>query len=634
MQSEERTHDSIATPANALDGGAPRLRLTSIDATGGPASTCLTNNSMPHGAPRFSGLRRSALATALIGASVLVGNGLFVGSAAAAALCATPPLTGTTTASGVINTYYPAQTAITAGTSNTTVTVGTSRGSATPIAVGDLVLVDADAGRTDRLDQHQRLRRRRRVGDRLGISQQRFVHRRAVRVRDRPVGRRGGRRPQRGGCQRRARQQLRQRQRDGDARAAALPDRAGAAVLDGDPQRRHAAGGSGVGWVERRHRRARRRQQPQPQRGSHRRQRAGLPTAACSAVAVAPRAWPTPTTEQPRPAPPTVRRPRASPGTAKWTTGAADTVGDGYPNGDFGRGAPGNAGGGGTDGDPASNGQNSGGGGGGNGGAGGVGGNTWSSNLARGGYGGVVVPGTASRVFLGGGGGAGSDNNAVLSSAGGAGGGIVLVRAGSLSGTGTITADGAPASMSGQDGSGGGGAGGSIVVLTTLTGAASGIAGLTIASPRWRRRQRDARRPTRARRWWRWWTGDHVVGHGSDDGHRRRQRDPRADEQCLRSDEWQRRRFVDHRGHDRRDRYQHRLAMHRRQRDQVGGLEPGDPRPDRDLHGRGHQQRPVSADRHGACRCHRHAACRRSARRHGHAPPRQGRVARRAAVAR
>ena len=202
-------------------------------------------------------------------------------------------------------------------------------------------------------------------------------------------------------------------------------------------------------------------------------------------------------------------------GTPKWTTGAADTVGDGYPNGDFARGAPGNAGGGGTDGNPATNDQNSGGGGGGNGGAGGLGGNTWSSNLPRGGYGGAVVPGTASRVFLGGGGGAGSDNNAVLSSAGGAGGGIVLVRAGSLSGTGTITADGAPGNISGQDGSGGGGAGGSIVVLTSLTGAASGIGGLDGPRPRWRRRQRDACRPARARRWRRRWTGDHVVGHGA-----------------------------------------------------------------------------------------------------------------------
>ncbi|MGA9752001.1 MAG: hypothetical protein WBS54_09450, partial [Acidobacteriota bacterium] len=64
---------------------------------------------------------------------------------------------------------------------------------------------------------------------------------------------------------------------------------------------------------------------------------------------------------------------------------------DGYPNGDFYRGAPGNAGGGGNDADPTANDQNSGGGGGANGGAGGNGGNTWKSNLAIGGLPGSVV---------------------------------------------------------------------------------------------------------------------------------------------------------------------------------------------------------------------------------------------------
>ena len=163
-----------------------------------------------------------------------------------------------------------------------------------------------------------------------------------------------------------------------------------------------------------------------------------------------------------------------------WQTGDPDSVGNGYPNGDFARGAPGNAGGGGTDGNPATNDQNSGGGGGGNGGVGGRGGNTWSSNLAVGGFGGSTVPGSVTRAFLGGGGGAGSDNNNVLSSAGGAGGGAVLIRAGSLSGTGTINADGADGDTSGQDGAGGAGAGGTVVVLTSAAGAASGFAGLTI----------------------------------------------------------------------------------------------------------------------------------------------------------
>ncbi len=85
-------------------------------------------------------------------------------------------------------------------------------------------------------------------------------------------------------------------------------------------------------------------------------------------------------------------------------------------------------------------------------------------------------------IVLGGGGGAGSDNNAVLQSGGGAGGGIVFVRAGSLSGTGSIVANGNNGQISGQDGSGGGGAGGTVVVVTSVTGAASGLSGLTITA--------------------------------------------------------------------------------------------------------------------------------------------------------
>ena len=82
-------------------------------------------------------------------------------------------------------------------------------------------------------------------------------------------------------------------------------------------------------------------------------------------------------------------------GTPRWlwnaaTSAVVDTGVEGYPNGSMARGAPGNAGGGSTDGHPSANDENSGGGGGGNGGAGGIGGNTWNSNIARGGYGGVV----------------------------------------------------------------------------------------------------------------------------------------------------------------------------------------------------------------------------------------------------
>lgn len=154
---------------------------------------------------------------------------------------------------------------------------------------------------------------------------------------------------------------------------------------------------------------------------------------------------------------------------------------EGYPKGSYFRGAPGNAGGGGTDGSPSSdNGQNSGGGGGGNGGIGGRGGNSWSSNLSIGGIGGGTVTPAANRLVLGGGGGAGTTNNGANATAsGGKGGGIVVIRAGAISGTGTITANGANAPDSNPtccgDGAGGGGAGGSIMVTAANPAGISGI---------------------------------------------------------------------------------------------------------------------------------------------------------------
>lgn len=140
---------------------------------------------------------------------------------------------------------------------------------------------------------------------------------------------------------------------------------------------------------------------------------------------------------------------------------------EGYLNGTMGRGAPGNAGGGSTDGNPTSNNQNSGGGGGGNGGSGGKGGLAWQSAFDSGGFGGAVFPATQARLALGGGGGAGTiNNNVAWQSSGGPGGGMVMIRAGTVSGTGTINANGTDAP--GQplnDSGGGGGAGGSVLVL-------------------------------------------------------------------------------------------------------------------------------------------------------------------------
>jgi mucin-19 len=157
-------------------------------------------------------------------------------------------------------------------------------------------------------------------------------------------------------------------------------------------------------------------------------------------------------------------------------------VPNGYPNGDRGRGAPGNAGGGGNQ-------HNSGGGGGGNGGIGGFGGNTWNNNEAAyageryGGIGGANGYNSGTRIILGGGGGAGDvgGNGGVPPNLahGGSGGGIVMIRASSVIGTGTINANGAPG-IPGPltDAGGGGGAGGS-VWISTSTGILPGSLSIT-----------------------------------------------------------------------------------------------------------------------------------------------------------
>lgn len=161
-------------------------------------------------------------------------------------------------------------------------------------------------------------------------------------------------------------------------------------------------------------------------------------------------------------------------------------AGVGYPSGTAGtdgsmaRGAPGNAGAGGTDSDPANNDQNAGGGGGANGGGGGFGGDSWNTNLSSGGEGGAPFPATIDRIAMGGGGGAGTRNNSNgdnLASSGSSGGGLIFIRADSLTGTATLTANGANAyNGTANDAGGGGGAGGTIVVLA----ANGGEGGLTL----------------------------------------------------------------------------------------------------------------------------------------------------------
>jgi hypothetical protein len=148
---------------------------------------------------------------------------------------------------------------------------------------------------------------------------------------------------------------------------------------------------------------------------------------------------------------------------------------DGYPGGDMGRGAPGNAGGGGADAHVAANDQNTGGGGGGNGGAGGGGGKSWSSDIADGGHGGVFTPSTT-QLVMGGGGGAGARNNSSgTMSSGGSGGGIVMIRFAGLTNGLTVTANGMMGVDPQNDGGGGGGAGGTVMVTAQAT-----ISGVTV----------------------------------------------------------------------------------------------------------------------------------------------------------
>ncbi|TAG79299.1 MAG: hypothetical protein EAZ21_10870, partial [Betaproteobacteria bacterium] len=151
----------------------------------------------------------------------------------------------------------------------------------------------------------------------------------------------------------------------------------------------------------------------------------------------------------------------------------------GYPGGDYGRGAPGNAGGGGI-------GHNSGGGGGANGGIGGRGGATYSGETGTtfivsaanggvgnsrdvGGFGGAPFT-TAGRMIMGGGGGAGDANGGGLEPAeegpGGVGGGIIFFSSGSVAAgqNGNFVANGGNGVDADAEGTGGGGAGGSVIL--------------------------------------------------------------------------------------------------------------------------------------------------------------------------
>ena len=178
---------------------------------------------------------------------------------------------------------------------------------------------------------------------------------------------------------------------------------------------------------------------------------------------------------------------------------------------DGGRGAPGNAGGGGANHDNAR--DNGGGGGGGNNGIGGYGALGWRNagwtdaaataagypnvaqdnvtvyNLAGIGGGAILRGGAdADLLVMGGGGAAGGENNNSpgTTASGGAGGGVVMVRAGSITGTGTVTTQGAAGqTQTGNDAGGGGGAGGSVLVWSNAVGGAVGTLTVNASGGKW-----------------------------------------------------------------------------------------------------------------------------------------------------
>ena len=154
---------------------------------------------------------------------------------------------------------------------------------------------------------------------------------------------------------------------------------------------------------------------------------------------------------------------------AVFTNPALNANTQGYPGGDYGRGAPANAGGGGIS-------HNSAGGGGGNGGRGGAGGATWEGDGSRdvGGYGGGKLPQSgsvdANRLVLGGGGGAGDVNGGGVEPTnpyegpGGQGGGLIFINAGTPN-AGWLQSNGTRGPTAFFDAAGGGGAGGSIRLI-------------------------------------------------------------------------------------------------------------------------------------------------------------------------
>jgi hypothetical protein len=162
-------------------------------------------------------------------------------------------------------------------------------------------------------------------------------------------------------------------------------------------------------------------------------------------------------------------------------------IADFITNAGYGRGKQANGGGGGNN-------LNTGGGGGGNAGVGGAGGQrslegTYYCHGTNPGIGGLALTPAATRIYLGGGGGSGHEDS-YFGTPGGNGGGLIILTAASITGSGSILANGSrPQSATNTDpyqaegdGGGGGGAGGAIIlnapsISGTIAAEAKGAAG-------------------------------------------------------------------------------------------------------------------------------------------------------------
>ena len=190
-----------------------------------------------------------------------------------AAVCATPGRDGSATLTGVVNGYWPGTASAAAGA--TSITLGAAARRRRPDRLRRPAPRHPDAGRGDQLDEHRRLRRRRRgrPGERLDQPQQLGPLRIRAGHRRRPGGRRHADAP---GNRRRRRPPQRLHERGRDRHQGQRASRSFACRSTRPPRCRGPDGGR-VERSDRRHPGDRRFRRPQPRRRDRERRRPRLP---------------------------------------------------------------------------------------------------------------------------------------------------------------------------------------------------------------------------------------------------------------------------------------------------------------------------------------------------------------------